>query len=498
MLHHAAEPWIAWFDQATAAFAAGRYAEAAALFQAAATACPGHPTISFNLALALRGAGRSAEALSLFRSLDAARPDHPPTLFQLATMLADLGRPAEAVPVLERLVSVRPDHPQAAFTLGNLLMAQNRPCRAERAFSIAVALDPASAAGVNNLGAAIMAQRRPHAATAYYRRAARLAPDCPEYHKNLGASLLMTGRFEEGFREYEWRRRQAVWRWNRPFPGAPAWQGGALAGRTILVQFEQGLGDTFQFARYFALLRAMGARTLFECQPILTRVLASVPGIDRLVAPGEPLSDVDCQASLMSLPLLCRTTVGTIPGGVPYLRAEPALAAAWRQRLDAGQFNVGIHWHANGPERSIPLRRFAGLAAVPGVQLHSLQQGQGLEQRAALRSEVPFASEVEAGRLAPADAFVDEAALIAGLDLVVCCDSAVAHLAGAMGVPVFLVLPWLADWRWMLDPVATPWYPRTTLFRMGRPDDWEGVMQRIVAAVAPAARSKARSGGPAA
>ncbi|HYE52837.1 MAG TPA: tetratricopeptide repeat-containing glycosyltransferase family protein [Azospirillaceae bacterium] len=480
-----AEPeWVASFQEGAAAFAAGRYDEAARRFQAAAEAQPDHPAVLFNLGLALRGLGRRADAAAAWQHALALRPGHPQTLSQLASLLAEAGRADAAEALYGRLAALDPGFPGAALGLGNARMAQARPEAAEAAFRLAVAADPAAHAAVNNLGAALMAQGRAEEAVALYRRAARLAPAAPEYHKNLGTALLSLGRLEEGFREYEWRRRQAVWRWNRDCGGKPAWDGGPPAGRTILVHYEQGLGDSFQFVRYLSVLKRLGARTVFECQPRLKRVLSTVPGIDLLVEEGEPVPEFDCHASLMSLPMLCGTRLDTVPGGVPYLRAEPGLETAWRRRLDPSVFNVGIHWQANGAERSIPPEHFAALATLPGVRLHSLQRGAGLDRPG-------IVAWGDADRFAPGDAFADDAALIAGLDLVVCCDSAVGHLAGAMGRPVFLILPWLSDWRWMRETGETPWYPRTRLFRSPREGGWPAAMAMAAEAVAALAAEKA-------
>lgn len=487
------DAFVHCFGQGLRHIDAERLHDAASSLRRAAALRPDHPVVWFVLSMTLRTLGQGASAAAPLRAALRLRPDDPDTLFHLAALLLEQGRAAEAVPALRRLARLRPDHPDAAFLLGNALMAVEEPEQAETAYRVATLLRPDSADTNNNLGGSLLAQCRPDEAAGSFRRAIRIDPACPEHHKNLGTCLLTVGDFEEGAREYEWRTRQAVWPWNRDFPGKPVWDGGPLAGRTILVHFEQGLGDSFQFVRYLSVLKARGARTVFECQPVLKQVLAGVPGIDLLVARGEPLPAFDCWVSLMSLPFRCGTTLRTIPGGVPYLRPDPERTAHWeRQIAERGRsddFRVGIQWRADGDDRSIPLERFEPLARVPGLRLYSLQQGNGLDQLDRLGGELGIVS--LPGRRDGAEGFVDTAAIVAGMDLVVACDSVVANLAGAMGKPVFLALPWLASWRWMRLSDRTPWYPATRLFRMARRNDWDGTMARI----AEAARALVAAGG---
>ncbi len=479
--------------------------DAARAFRTAVAIRPDHPVAWFVLGLVLRGLGRLDGATVALRAALRLRPDDADTLFQWAALLIARRLAGEAageeVAPLLRLVALRPGYPDAAFSLGNALMAVDEPERAETAYRLAVLLEPGAAAANNNLGAAILSQCRPEEAAVSYRRAVRLEPESAEFHKNLGVSLLTAGNFAEGAPEYEWRSRQAVWQWNRDCPGAPLWDGGPLDGKTILVHFEQGFGDTVQFIRYMAVLKAMGARTIFECQPPLKRLLATVPGIDVLVTRGEPVPAADCHLPLMSLPHRCRTTVATIPGGVPYLRADPDRAALWRRRIaGAGggdAFRVGIQWRAAGADRSIPLDRFARLSHLSGVRLYSLQKADGpgrWERPDEGLGIVTLPDSIRGGGGEGEDeGFADTAAIIEGMDLIVACDSVVAHIAGAMGRPVLLALPWLGDWRWMRLPERTPWYPATRLFRMTRRNDWDGVMDRIAGEIA--ARIARRAAG---
>ncbi|WP_158599919.1 tetratricopeptide repeat protein [Azospirillum cavernae] len=480
------EAFLQRFNQGLLHIEGSRLPEAVTSFRAAAALRPEHPVIWFLLGATLRTAGRAEAAMAALRVALRLRPEHPDTLFQLASTHLELLRPDRALPALRRLIALRPNHEGAAFALGSALMALDDPEEAERAFRLAALLQPDGAAVNNNVGAAIMAQRRPGAALGHFRRAIRIDPAWPEHRKNLGIAQLMRGELEEGFREYEWRTGQAVWQWNQSFPGKPVWDGGPLVGRTILVHYEQGLGDSVQFVRYLPLLKAMGARTVFECQPVLKPLLATAPGIDALVARGEALPDFDCCLSLMSLPLRCRTRADTIPQEIPYLRTDPERAAFWREwilgQARPGELRVGIQWRADGGTRSIPLECFEPLSRIPGARLFSLQQAVGLDELERLGER--FGIVDPPGRRAGAEGFLDTAALAESMDLVVACDSVVGHVAGALGKPVFLALPWLGDWRWMNHPDRTPWYPAHRLFRMARRNDWRGVMARVAEAVA--------------
>ncbi|SMH61877.1 tetratricopeptide repeat protein [Azospirillum agricola] len=477
------------FNQGLLHIEHSRLPEAVTSFQAAAALRPEHPVPWFLLGVTLRTAGRAREAAAALHAALRLRPEHPDTLFHVASTHLELLRPDRALPSLRRLVALQPDRTGAAFTLGGALMALDDPEAAERAFRLAALLQPDDAAVNNNVGAAIMAQRRLGTAVGHFRRAIRLDPARPEHRKNLGVAQLMRGELEEGLREYEWRTRQTVWQWNRAFPGKPAWDGGPLAGRTILVHYEQGLGDSVQFVRYLPLLKARGARTIFECQPVLKRLLASAPGIDALVARGEPLPDFDCCLSLMSLPYRCGARADGIPRDIPYLRADPERTAFWRARVPelvpgqgrAGELRVGIQWRADGGDRSIPLECFEPLSRLPGLRLFSLQRATGLDELERLGGRFGIIDPPDRGD--GAEGFLDTAALAACMDLVVACDSVVGHVAGALGKPVFLALPWLGDWRWMDHPDSTPWYPSHRLFRMERRNDWHGVMARVAEAV---------------
>ena len=291
------------------------------------------------------------------------------------------------------------------------------------------------------------------------------------------------GRFEQGWAGYEWRWKCKEFGSLPPFQ-PPLWDGSFLDGRTILVHAEQGLGDTLQFIRYVPSLHQRGGRVILMCQPPLVRLLTRSPGIERLLAHGDPVPEFDVHTPLLSLPRLLGTTLESVPADVPYLEAEPQLVEAWRHRLGSYPgFKVGIVWQGN-PKfrldrlRSIPLAQFAPLARVPGVHQFSLQKGPGAEQLAAVTDRFPV---TDLGRRL--DDFMDTAAVLKNLDLVISVDTAIAHLAGALGIPVWVALPFAPDWRWLMGREDSPWYPTMRLFRQTRPGQWEDVFHHIAEAL---------------
>jgi hypothetical protein len=315
-----------------------------------------------------------------------------------------------------------------------------------------------------------------------FQAALRIRPDYAEAHVALAFTHLIQGDFEKGWPEYEWR-----WRLER-FPSRnfcqPRWDGSPLAGRAILLYTGQGLGDTIQFVRYAPFLKQYGGRVLLEAPPCLVPLLRSCPGIDNLLAAGEELPPFDCHAPLMSLPGIVKTTLATIPAEIPYLAADPALERKWQRELELYTgYKIGIAWQGDPQNerdraRSLPLIQLAPLGRLDGVVLFSLQKGPGREQIQSLGK--PFAVVDLGDRIdGPAGAFMDTAAIMKHLDLVITSDTSIAHLAGALGIPVWLAVCFMPEWRWLLEREDSPWYPSMRLFRQSEPGDWPGVFQRM-------------------
>ena len=468
----------------------GQPDRAAELIRRAIGARPAVAEFHANLALSLRKAGRLDEALPAYRRAAELDPERPEAWFNLAKACLDAGAPEHAVPALGRAIALRPAYHEAVNDLGVAHTRLGDLSAAHDAYRRVLELAPDHVMARSNLAATLYNLGRLDESAAMARHAIELDAGCAEAHLTLGASLLISGRFTEGWPEYEWR-------WHcyglagdaSPYP-QPRWDGSDPAGRTILLRSEQGLGDTIQFVRYAALLASRGARVVIGCRPVLKTLLQTVRDIDAVVADDEPLPPFDLQMPLLSVPGLVGTTLATIPADVPYVFPNPAARERWRARLALARraLTVGLVW-AGQPQnrtdrwRSIALSALAPLAAVPGVSFWSLQGGDAARQV----ETAPFAV-VDAG--AAERDFADVAALMASLDLVVSVDTAGAHLAGALGRPVWTLLPAAPDWRWLTAREDTPWYPTMRLFRQQAPGDWAGVIARVARALAELAASR--------
>ncbi|WP_372400575.1 tetratricopeptide repeat-containing glycosyltransferase family protein (plasmid) [Azospirillum sp. HJ39] len=461
----------------------GRTAEAAALFRRALMLTPAALNSWNNLGSLLYRLGRRGEAATAYRASARLKPDQPAVLNELGILLEGLQRLDEAEEVFGRAVALVPDEAEYANNHGALLRMAHRLDEAAVRFRRAIALNPQHSGAYSNLGSTVKDRGAFWEALLAFRRARTLDPAFAGAHWNESLVRLLIGDFVEGWRRYEWR-----WKHGRlPSPQRsfvqPRWDGSALQGRRLLVYWEQGFGDVLQFVRYLPLLaREAGeqGRIFLECQHTLAPVLRSLPGVT-VVETGGPLPDFDVQIPVMSLPLLFGTRLETVPSRVPYLSAEPALVARWAERLRAaaGGLKVGIVWagsptHGNDRNRSIGLAPFARLAAIPGVTLVSIQKG----PTEGLAADPPGGFPIL--NLSPdIRDFADTAAIMAGLDLVICVDTSVAHLAGALGVPVWVFIPFAPDWRWMLDREDSPWYPTMRLFRQSAPGRWDDAIDRI-------------------
>ena len=461
----------------------GRFDEAVAALEQALHLRPDYADASFNLGNALRELGRRDEAIERFRQALQRRPDHANACNNLGLTLTEAGRAEEAVEPLRQAVALQPKMKEGHNNLGLAYADLGRFAEAETCYQEALRLDPGYVEAHTNLGSACKEQGRLEEALSCYQYALWLEPVSAIAHYNRSLALLQQGDYEQGWKEYEWRwRRKQV----RPRDFAqPRWDGRPLAGRTILLWREQGLGDTIQFVRYAALVEKAGGRVIVECPACLTPLLTTCAGIDRVVAEKQCLPACDVQAPLLSLPALLKTTLNAVPAAVPYLHVEAERVAAWRRRLGAARvFRVGVVWQGNpyfrgDRRRSFPLASLAPLAAVAGVQLVSLQKEHGLEQVTEAQRRFPLM--MLEGLDERGGAFVDTAAVMRNLDLVVTADTAAAHLAGALAVPVWLALSQAPDWRWGLTGEVTPWYPTMRLFRQSQLGDWRSLFEGMAA-----------------
>ncbi len=425
----------------------GRYPEALQSYDRAIQLEPGRANFHNNRGIALRVAGNYLEALAAFERALALEPAYAQAFNNRANTLNNLGRPEEALQSYEQAIALHPDAATFHTNRGNILQELQRPESALQSYRQATRLDPADA----------------HALW------------------SLSLGLLQLGQFDEGWKAYESRWDRPQYRERRsPHFLRPRWSGGPeLQGKTILIHAEQGLGDTLQFCRYATGVASRGGKVLLEVQAPLRSLLQGLQGVAQVLSPGEPAPPFDLQCPLLSLPLAFRTGLDSIPAAVPYLRASPAKIAQWQGALGSRiRPRVGLVWsgssnHQHDHKRSIALAEFLTLLPA-GVQPVSLQKEVRDSDLPALRARPDLLHFGEA----LAD-FSDTAALCALVDVVVCVDTSVAHLAGALGKPVWLLLPVNPDWRWLLNRRDSPWYPSARLFRQTVPRQWGDVLQDV-------------------
>ncbi len=433
--------------------AGGAWEAAAERLESALALAPDLASVQCDLGNALHMLHRMEESAASYRRAIALQPDYADAHYNLAGTLLVLGQAEEAVDCYRQAVSSRPDFAAAHFNLGNTLTSLLRPDEAVRSYRAALALQPDHAAA----------------------------------HKNHSFALLQQGNFVEGWREYEWRVHTDGSRLKSSTK--PVWDGSEFQGKTLLVCAEQGLGDTIQFVRLLPKVKALGGTIILECQPLLAKLLQGIEGADLVIArPADgslPTRNYDLHVHLMSLPCLLGTIIDTIPAEIPYLTADPSKTALWRTRMisTSDGLRVGIVWagspdNKNDRSRSMTLTDFLPLRECPGVVLYSLQKG------AAAGQITPFPQGYEITDLSrELEDFTDTAAALTALDLLITVDTSVAHLAGALGVPVWTLLPYVPDWRWLLDRDDTPWYPTMRLFRQSHAGDWAGVVTNVIAAL---------------
>ena len=501
---------------------AGHLEEAAAAFRSAIAQRPEYPAALNNLGDVLRRLGQPDEAVGqLQRALDL-NPTYAEAHRNLATAFTALDKPEQAAAALRRAIALRPNDAEARAELGALLIGIGQPQEAAAALGQALTLNPNSGEWRNNLAAAFIKMRRFNEAIAHLKQALALDANVAERHNNLGVALTGLGRFDEaaaayrraiairpdyadahgslsnclltlgdlrqGFEEYRWRWQSPDFTEVPPAFSCPRWEGEALAGKSILAFCEQGFGDSLQFIRYAARLPRMAARVTVLAPPPLQSLFRSIPGIEVADACRD---EFDYAIPLMCLPRLFGTELDTIPAEVPYLSPDPAKVADWAGRLgtSSGLTRIGLVWagdpgkrnlekRAVDARRSVTLGHFAPLAGTAGVQFVSLQKGEPAKEARHPPQGLPLID-----MTADLHDFADTAALIANLDLVISVDTSVAHLAGALGKPVWLLNRFDTCWRWLLDRADSPWYPTLRQFRQPQPGDWTSVMEMVRAAL---------------
>jgi tetratricopeptide (TPR) repeat protein len=435
-------------------------------------------------------------------------------LVNLGTMWRRLGQREAALPCYRLAVKLAPNLMEPHFFLGSLLCELRELDEAVAMYRRALALAPNHPGIFTELGSALALQGRTDEGHALLRQATTLAPRWPVAHVNLGIALSRAHRFDEALVAFksaqdadpnfiyaqfcesniylmrgDYKRGYALYDAHRAvYPHRyreQRWDGSPLDGRTILLYSQHGLGDTFQFVRYVARVAAMGGRVILQVQPNLVPLFKSEPAAAAVLATNEDPGPFDVQATLLEIPAILGDTIDTIPATVPYLRADPTLVAHWRASLKQDRaFKIGIAWHGNpnqkdGLIRRCTLRDMASTWSVPGVTVYSLQIGAGRDEISA-GDRLPV---IDLGDIDRDGAFMDTAAIMEALDLVVTIDTSIAHLAGGLGRPVWMAVPYWADWRWMIDRTDSPWYPTMRIFRQKQPGEWHSVFAQIASAL---------------
>jgi Flp pilus assembly protein TadD len=499
-------PAKSFVERGTACLRQGRYDDARFFLRESLRFEPNNWVTLNNLgALALQ-IGETEEAETYYRRAFKTAPDNYLVVTSLAHLLAQECRTDEAAQLFRRALSLAPHSAEAWMNMGAILNDLTEFGEATKCMQESLRLEPDSHVILTNLGATFARQGRWDEALDCYDRALSRQPDYPEAHRNRAFALLACGDFERGWLEFEWRLKCRVHIGLKP--SCPAWTGEDLQGKTILLHCELGLGDTIQLVRFVSEVRKRGAgKVIVICSKPLGRLIATCKGIDFVAVEGTRLPTFELHASLWSLPAILGITPANLPAPKAYLSADGETIARWRPALvralgekdmqDA--IKVGIIWQGNRKlltdrERSFRLEHLEPLARVPGVRMISLQKGYGVEQIDELGGRFPV-TQLAFGSDGSEDRrdFLDTAAIMTQLDLVISPDSAAAHLAGSIGARVWMGLPAVAEWRWMFDREDSPWYPTMRLFRQMAPRDWPGVFERMAQALADSREDFARS-----
>jgi tetratricopeptide (TPR) repeat protein len=461
----------------------GRLDEAVESCRKALKLEPNFAEAYFNLANAMRDQGRCDQAIANYQCALNIDPDYAEVYNNLGILLNDLGRSEEASENCRRAIELKADYAEAYNNLGIVLKDTGRLAEAIADYEQAIQLEPHFFEAYYNLGNALKEQGRCDEAIENYRRAIEIKPGYAQAHWNLSHAYLLKGDFIQGWQGYEWRRNADLEIFTYPHRHhQPRWGGSDFAGKRLLVHCEQGLGDSLQFMRYLPMVKARGGTVLFEAWKPLHGILQDSANVDQLLELSfekKTDADFDLHISLMDLPALFGTTLETIPAEVPYIGPDPQKVKYWRDRMADTSFKVGIVWagspgHGNDHNRSCRLELFAPLAAIEGVKLYGLQKGEAVEQVGRLSQAVAIDNLSK-----DLHDLSDTAAAVENLDLVISVDTAPAHLAGAMGKPAWILLPFAPDFRWMLGRTDSPWYPTMRLFRQEEWGDWTRVFQDV-------------------
>ena len=472
----------AHFNLGIAFFEQGKLDDAVAAYQNALKCKPDMAAAFYNMGLALHGQKKLKAAVSSYQKAIRLKPYFPEAYNNMGNVLLEQKKQDQASVCFKKALEIKPDYTDAVYNLGKCLSDQNRYPEAIACYQKALQINPNYHKACNNLAKIYQDMGVNHKAIFWFQKALQIKPDYAEAQFNLATVYLLTENFQEGWNAYEWRFKRREWK--RTYPhryDKPRWNGESFVGRRLYVHSEQGFGDILQFVRYLPWVKARGGTVIFETRQALSGLFKNMPEIDELVmfsTDGQPAAEFDLYVPLASLPGTFETTLENIPAKVPYIVADQGKSLRWKGRLTVDGVKVGLVWAGTDtdPRRACSLKWLKSLSDIAGVHLYGLQKGIAAEQ-----IEVEgLPEDMQMTNLGQDfEDFTDTAAAIDNLDLVISIDTSVAHLAGAMGKPVWLMLPYVADWRWFLNRDDSPWYPTMRLFRQPKPGDWRSVVQQI-------------------
>ena len=458
----------------------GKLEKAIASYTKALSLKPDYAKAYNNMGVTLQEQGKLDEAIEAYKMALAIKSEYAEAYNNMGTVLKDQGKLDEAIEAYKMALAIEPDYTDAHNNMGNVLKDQGKLDEAIEAYKMALAIEPDYAEAYNNMGSAFQDQGKLEKAIASFNKALSLKPDNAETYTNMGLTYLCKGSLEEGFKfnEYRFKKQKVPTRapreklhWNGSEP---------IKGKEFLVYEEQGLGDIIQFCRYLPTLVKQGAKVTFKVTQKLHAILQTMDSGVTLSTTDADEGQIDFEAPLMSLPHLFKTHLKTIPSMNPYLYANHGRTKTWGERLHTDRFKIGICWQGSKSKidigRSFPLSLFEGISKAPNVELISLHKGEGEHQIKDISFDL---TTLGADFDADQDAFLDTAAVMMNCDLIITSDTAIAHLAGALGCQTWVALKHVPDWRWMLDRSDSPWYPTMTLYRQKNPGDWACVFEAI-------------------
>ncbi|MBW1783334.1 MAG: tetratricopeptide repeat protein [Deltaproteobacteria bacterium] len=476
----------AYYNMGNSFHALGELSKALACYTKALEIEPGHMAASHNASLTLKALGRSEDAIACYRNALRFHPDAAEIHYNMGNVYKEQGRFQNAISSYLKAIDLKPQMVEAHYNLGNALKESRDLDEAISCYERVLKMAPDHFGALNNMGLAYRDLGQIDRAVEMYDQALKLRPDHVEIRWNRALAVLLQGDLSQGWNEYEVRfqRDDLMTTYPRRFD-KPVWNGSPFKGKTLLVHHEQGFGDTIQFVRYLPMVKARGGTVILEVHESLHHLCRDLPGVDQLISPPftqELDVSFDHYIPLLSLPRIFNTTLETIPADIPYLYADHEIKESWRERLDGTHLAIGLVWagnpgHKDDHNRSCPLDLFEPLSRIPGVTIYGLQKD-GCDPSRPLLQSLGITNLGESLK-----DFSVTAGVIANLDLIISVDTAVAHLGGAMGKPVWLLLPFVPDWRWLMKGDDTPWYPTMRLYRQKRPGDWQEVIGRVTVGV---------------